>query len=97
MTADTTLIFGASRETGLEVARLLTARGESVAAFARPGSDLTELRALPLQQIIYGDACDPVSIGKAFAAGWYKAVVCTLGAQRGQKGWRAWLVWWLGW
>ncbi|MBM4197900.1 MAG: SDR family oxidoreductase [Gammaproteobacteria bacterium] len=84
MNADTVLIFGGSRETGLEVAKLLTARGEKVAAFARPTSDLTQLQALPLQQIIYGDVCDPVSVGKAFAAGWYKAVVCTIGATRGQ-------------
>jgi uncharacterized protein YbjT (DUF2867 family) len=78
------LIFGASRETGLEVAKLLTARGDRVAAFARPASDLTELKALPLQQIIYGDVLDPVAVGKAFAAGRFDAVVCSIGAQRGQ-------------
>jgi uncharacterized protein YbjT (DUF2867 family) len=78
------LIFGATRETGLEVAKLLTARGDAVAAFARPASDLAEMKALPLQQIVYGDVLDPVAVGKAFAAGRFKAVVCTIGGQRGQ-------------
>lgn len=78
------LIFGASRETGLEVAKLLTARGETVAAFARPASDLAELKALPLQQIIYGDVLDAVAVNKAFAAGRFRAVVCTIGGHRGQ-------------
>lgn len=78
------LIFGASRETGLEVAKLLCGRGEQVTAFARPASDLTQLRALPLTQIVYGDVMDPVSVSKAFAAGRFRAVVCTIGATRGQ-------------
>lgn len=82
--ADGILIFGASRETGLEVAKLLTARGEAVAAFARPTSDLAELKALKLQQVVYGDVLDPVAVGKAFAAGRFRAVVCTIGAHRGQ-------------
>lgn len=81
---DGVLIFGASRETGLEVAKLLTARGDTVVAFARPASDLTELKALPLQQVVYGDVLDPVDVGKAFAAGRFRAVVCTIGAHRGQ-------------
>lgn len=82
--SDGVLIFGASRETGLEVAKILTARGDTVAAFARPASDLTELKKLRLQQIIYGDVLDPVAVGKAFAAGRFRAVVCTIGAHRGQ-------------
>lgn len=81
---DGVLIFGASRETGLEVAKILTGRGETVAAFARPASDLTELKSLKLQQIVYGDVLDPVAVGKAFAAGRFRAVVCTIGAHRGQ-------------
>lgn len=79
------LIFGASRETGLEVAKILAARGDAVAAFARPGSDLAELKKLPLQQIVYGDVLDPVAVGKAFAAGRFDAVVCTIGGHRGQS------------
>lgn len=78
------LIFGATRETGLEVAKILANRGETVAAFARPATDLTELKKLPLQQIVYGDVLDPVSVGKAFAAGRFRAVVCTIGGKRGQ-------------
>lgn len=78
------LIFGASRETGLEVAKILVARGDAVVAFARPESDLTELKKLPPQQIVYGDALDPVAVGKAFASGRFHAVVCTIGGKRGQ-------------
>jgi uncharacterized protein YbjT (DUF2867 family) len=81
---DGVLIFGATRETGLEVAKILTARGDTVAAFARPATDLTELKKLPLQQIIYGDVLDVVAVNKAFAAGRFRAVVCTIGAHRGQ-------------
>ncbi len=84
LTADATLIFGATRGTGLEVAKLLTARGEKVVAFARPTAELTALRALPLEQIVYGDICDPVSVAKAFATGWFRSVVCTIGGSRGQ-------------
>lgn len=78
------LIFGATRETGLEVARLLVARGEAVTAFARPASDLADLRAVQPLQIVYGDVLDPVAVGKAVAAGPYRAVVCTIGGHRGQ-------------
>jgi uncharacterized protein YbjT (DUF2867 family) len=81
---DGVLIFGATRETGLEVAKLLTARGDTVAAFVRPTSDLTELKKLPLQQIIYGDVLDAVAVNKAFAAGRFRAVVCSIGGRRGQ-------------
>ncbi len=82
--AESILIFGASRETGLEVARILCGRGESVVAFARPGSDLGELKQLPLRHIVYGDALDPVAVGKALASDRFRAVVCTIGGKRGQ-------------
>jgi uncharacterized protein YbjT (DUF2867 family) len=82
--SEAVLIFGANRGTGLEVAKILAGRGDTVAAFVRPDADLAELRKLPLQQIIYGDVLDPVSVGKAFAAGRFRAVVCTVGGRRGQ-------------
>jgi uncharacterized protein YbjT (DUF2867 family) len=81
---DGVLIFGATRETGLEAAKILTARGDTVAAFARPTSDLTDLRELALQQIIYGDVLDAVAVNKAFSAGRFRAVICSIGAHRGQ-------------
>jgi uncharacterized protein YbjT (DUF2867 family) len=81
---DGVLVFGATRETGLEVAKLLTARGDTVAAFVRPTADLTELKKLPLQQIIYGDVLDAIAVNKAFAAGRFRAVVCSIGGGRGQ-------------
>jgi uncharacterized protein YbjT (DUF2867 family) len=82
--SDGVLIFGATRETGLEVAKLLTARGEKVTAFVRPQSDIAELKALKLRQLVFGDVLDPVAVGKAFAAGRFHAVVCSIGAHRGQ-------------
>jgi uncharacterized protein YbjT (DUF2867 family) len=82
--SDGVLIFGATRETGLETAKLLTARGDKVTAFVRPNSDTAELKSLKLQQLVYGDVLDPVAVGKAFAAGRFTAVVCSIGAHRGQ-------------
>ena len=81
--SDGVLIFGASRETGLETARLLTARGEQVTAFVRPTSDIAELKSLK-PRLVYGDVLDPEAVGKAFAAGRFRAVVCSIGAHRGQ-------------
>jgi len=81
--SDGVLIFGASRETGLETAKLLIARGEQVTAFVRPTSDIAELNNLK-PRLVYGDVLDPVAVGKAFAAGRFRAVVCTIGAHRGQ-------------
>ena len=40
------LVFGASQRTGLEVARILTGRGERVTAFVRPTSDRENLEKL---------------------------------------------------
>ncbi len=80
---DGVLIFGASRETGLETAKLLTARGEPVTAFVRPTSDISELKSLQ-PHLVYGDVLDPLAVGKALAAGSFRAIVCSIGAHRGQ-------------
>lgn len=80
---DGVLIFGASRGTGLEAARLLAARGEAVTAFVRPSSDVSALKALPVR-LVTGDTLDPSDVAAAFAAGPFRAVVNTIGGRRGE-------------
>jgi uncharacterized protein YbjT (DUF2867 family) len=73
-----TLIFGASRGTGLELAKLLTARGDSVTAFVRPTSDRSALEPLGVTFVV-GDALVADEVQAAFKDVSYKAVVSTLG------------------
>lgn len=49
------LLFGATRNTGYLLAEQACARGESVAAMVRPGSDASRLKALGVK-IVEGDA-----------------------------------------
>jgi uncharacterized protein YbjT (DUF2867 family) len=72
------LVFGGTRNTGLEVIRILRARGEPVTAFVRPTSDRTELEALGVD-FAEGDAMDPATLPEAFAANKIRAVVSTIG------------------
>lgn len=72
------LIVGATRNTGLELARLLSARGDVVTAFVRPTSDRSALDPLGVR-IVEGDAMDPASVDAAMSAANYTAVVSTLG------------------
>lgn len=72
------LIFGATRGTGLEVAKLLRARGDRVVAFVRPASDRGALEALGVE-FVEGDANDKASVKAGFASGQYRAVVSTIG------------------
>ena len=75
------LIFGASRNTGLHVARLLTERGDTVTAFVRPTSDRSGLEPLGARFVV-GDALNADDVQAAFASGQYSAVVTTLGCFR---------------
>jgi uncharacterized protein YbjT (DUF2867 family) len=81
--SDGILLFGGSRETGLEVCRILAARREAVTAFVRETSDLTELKSLDVK-LCYGDVLDRKSVDEAFASGRFRAVISSLGAHRGQ-------------
>jgi uncharacterized protein YbjT (DUF2867 family) len=81
--AEGILLFGGSRETGLEVAKILAARGEAVTAFVRRASDLAALKALDVR-LFYGDVMDPKTVSDAFASGKFRAVISSLGARRGQ-------------
>jgi len=60
----TTLVTGATGFVGSAVARQLLARGESVRALARPGSDRRNLAGLDLE-IAEGDLGDPASLERA--------------------------------
>ncbi len=75
------LIFGATRGTGLELTKLLTARGDSVTAFVRPTSDRSGLEPLGVEFIV-GDALVADEVQAAFAEGSYRAVITTLGCFR---------------
>jgi nucleoside-diphosphate-sugar epimerase len=79
--SESILIFGATRGTGLELAKLLTARGDAVTAFVRPTSDRSGLEPLGVKFIV-GDALVADEVKVAFAEGRYRAVVTTLGCFR---------------
>jgi len=79
------LIFGATRGTGLEVARVLARHGEAFSVFARPGSDRAAVEALRPRQVLLGDVLDQEAVDRAVvAAGPLRAVVGTVGGRRGQ-------------
>ncbi|MDX2142379.1 MAG: SDR family oxidoreductase [Rhodospirillaceae bacterium] len=78
------IVFGASRETGLEATRILALRGDKVTAFVRPTSDRSGLAPLNVTYAV-GDALDPPSIAAALAGGNYRAVICTIGGERGDR------------
>lgn len=77
------LVFGGNRGTGLEVCRLLAARGESVTACVRPAADAGELGSLGVATC-RGDVLDAASVAAAFATGPFRAVINTVGGRRGE-------------
>jgi len=72
------LIFGATRNTGLMVARLLKARGDNVTAFVRPSSDIADLEKINVDLVV-GDAMDIETVRAAFAGHKYTAILTTVG------------------
>ncbi len=72
------LIFGATRNTGLELAKNLYQRGEPIFAFVRASSNVDALNELGAELLV-GDAMDPASIENAFATQSFRAVVSTVG------------------
>ncbi len=76
------LVIGGNRATGLEVVRLLRARGEDVVVLVRPGSDASAAEALGAR-IVRGDVMNPPDVATAIAAvpagGQFRAVISTLG------------------
>lgn len=77
------LIFGGTRGTGLEMAKVLSARGDKVTIVARPTSDLSVLDGLDVSTVT-GDALDADSVDAAFASGKFRAVVNSVGGRRGE-------------
>ncbi len=71
------LIFGATRNTGLEVARILVGRGDRVTAFVRPTSDRSQLVPLGVD-FVEGDALDMNTVKAAFEDKEYTAVLTTI-------------------
>jgi len=76
------LIFGATRNTGLEVAKILTARGDNVTVFVRETSDRSQVAPLGVDFVV-GDALEPATVEAAFASGDFDAVLTTIGGFRG--------------
>jgi uncharacterized protein YbjT (DUF2867 family) len=74
------LVIGGTRASGLEVVKLLRARGDDVAVLARPSSDTGEAGKLGAR-IVRGDAMKPEDLAAAMAEGPFRAVVSTLGAR----------------
>ena len=72
------LVFGGTRNAGLEVVRLLRNRGDQVTAFVRPTSDRTELDKLGVNYA-EGDAVNLDDVRAAFATGEYEAAINTIG------------------
>ena len=72
------LVFGGTRNTGLEAVKLLTVRGDKVTAFVRETSDRSQLEPLGVEFVV-GDAMDAGTIAKAFAQSDFDAVITTVG------------------
>jgi uncharacterized protein YbjT (DUF2867 family) len=72
------LVFGATGKLGVEITRLLTARGEKVTAFVRPTSDRTLIEPLGVDFLV-GDALDAESVLAAAGKGEFDAVITTIG------------------
>lgn len=77
--AGAVLVIGGTRATGLEVVRVLRARGDDVVVLARPSSDASGAEALGAR-IFRGDAMNPPDLVAALTGGPFRAVVSTLGA-----------------
>lgn len=77
------LIFGGTRGTGFETARLLRERSKPVTVLVRIGSDASALEALGAT-VVRGNALDGKDVDAAFSSGQFTAAVNTLGGKRGE-------------
>lgn len=73
------LVIGGTRGTGLEIIRLLRARGDDVVALVRPESDASGPEALGAR-IARGDVLNLADLSAALGAGQFRAIVSTIGA-----------------
>lgn len=72
------LIFGGTRGTGLEVAKVLHARGEDFVAFVRPTSDRSALEKLNAAFVV-GDATNNDEVQAAVSSQPFRAIISTIG------------------
>lgn len=79
--AGAVLVIGGSRATGLEIVKVLRARGDDVVVLVREGSDAGAAEATGAR-IFRGDAMNPADLTAAFGSGSFRAVISTLGATR---------------
>lgn len=71
------LVLGGTRNTGLEVVKLLLTRGYNVTVMVRATSDLAALEMTAASTVV-GDAFDVSSLHDVFASDRYSAVISTL-------------------
>jgi len=77
------LLFGGTRGVGLETARILVARGDSVTAFVRPTSSREGLEPLGVTFAV-GDVLESESVQDAFVGNTFDIVITSLGPVRGE-------------
>jgi len=75
------LVFGGNKGTGLDIVRLLRARGEAVTVVARRSSDTRALAPLGVTLVI-ADALHPAEVRAAFASNVFQSVISTLGSSK---------------
>ncbi|MGB1876284.1 MAG: CpcT/CpeT family chromophore lyase [Rhodospirillaceae bacterium] len=78
------LVFGGTRATGLEIIKILAARGQPVTAFVRPTSDVSALEELGVT-VFVGDALEADSVLAAFESDNFGSVISSLGSTRGDS------------
>lgn len=81
--AETVLVFGGNRATGLEAVKTLVTNKDNVTVVVRASSDTTDLKALGVN-LVTGDVLKPAEVQSAFASGKYTAVVSALGGKRNE-------------
>ena len=83
--AETVLVFGGNRATGLETVKALVAKKDNVTVVVRPSADVTDLKALGVTMIT-GDVLQPADVQDGADA--RRAVVESprLGLGRGHQG-----------
>jgi uncharacterized protein YbjT (DUF2867 family) len=72
------LVVGGTRATGLEIVRLLKAKGEPVTVMARHTSDISALEELGVP-VVRADALESEEVQEAIVPGRFRAVISTLG------------------
>jgi uncharacterized protein YbjT (DUF2867 family) len=72
------MVFGASGKLGVEITRVLTARGDKVTAFVRTTSDRSRLEPMGVDFVV-GDAMDAESVLAGLKESDFDAVITTIG------------------